>query len=117
MTFFCGYCGVTIEQHDGRGRPAKFCGVACRRLCESHLRRISRRLQDLDDAIGREERALRGIDHLHNEDAATRRLAALLAYRADIEADYEHWVRRSEGEIDVRQAITKRSRHPSAKSF
>src|SRR5262245_31291144 len=40
----CVRCGSPFEQREGPGRPALYCGEACKRLAEHEVRRIDRRL-------------------------------------------------------------------------
>src|SRR5262245_33440246 len=78
----CGYCGIELDSTIRPGRPASYCSTSCRRLHESKLRRITRQLDALDDAIRREEGSVRGIDPCGNVSRAQERLAALRTYRS-----------------------------------
>jgi hypothetical protein len=101
----CGYCLCELEQHDGRGRPAVYCSTGCRRSLEGRLRRLVRRLEDIDDRIARCDLGLHGIagygggDHLRDE------RAKLVAYRREVQAEHDAWIKRSCGESDARSAI------------
>lgn len=40
----CPSCGAAVEQRTGAGRPAVYCGEACRRLAEYEIRALVRRI-------------------------------------------------------------------------
>jgi len=45
----CRKCSTPIEQSAGKGRPAAYCGIACRRLAEFEVRRLTRLLEGLEE--------------------------------------------------------------------
>lgn len=60
MSAACRYCGHSVKS-GGRGRPPLYCSVGCRRASEYEIRRLSRRLErleDMQDALGRESALL-----------------------------------------------------------
>jgi len=93
----CGYCGAALDPPEGRGRPATYCGTACRRLAENVLRRLSRQLHDLDDQLGMLERRRRGLGYGGTPEGIEKEFVAVSAIRADVEAQYERRVRQFEG--------------------
>jgi hypothetical protein len=107
----CAYCGVQIEQHEGRGRPATYCGPACRRLVASALRTIVQKIDRIDGEITSAERQLRGTDSCADRERVTEKLTKLIEYRADIAAEHDEWIRRSQGEVDARAVIAERAVH------
>ena len=46
----CATCQASLTQ-PATGRPRVFCSVPCRRVAESEVRRIERRLEQLDDYL------------------------------------------------------------------
>lgn len=49
----CIKCGAALQEQTGRGRPALYCGRACRRAAELEIRRINNRLSGLEDQLMR----------------------------------------------------------------
>ncbi len=49
----CVKCGSELPEQVGRGRPAWYCGAACRRAAEFEIRRIGNRLASLEDQLMR----------------------------------------------------------------
>lgn len=45
----CRKCGNALPERAGTGRPALYCSSACRRAAEYEIRRLSRRLERLED--------------------------------------------------------------------
>ena len=48
----CAKCAAPIERQSGAGRPAIYCGPACRASAAYEIRRIQRRLEALETFIG-----------------------------------------------------------------
>ena len=81
----CRICGGPLEQADGPGRPKTYCGTACRRSAEMEIRRIDRRLADLEgrlsDCRATDLHTYASPRHLRAEIARQGgRLAELLSY-------------------------------------
>jgi hypothetical protein len=51
----CRYCSSELEVRE-TGRPPDYCSVGCRRAAEYEIRRISRRLERLEDEADRLQR-------------------------------------------------------------
>jgi hypothetical protein len=92
----CRQCGVGLPEREGRGRPADYCSVGCRRAAEYALRRAQRGLMRVEAEIrwhrdqlatrpnsgflccGRGEVALAHVETLRGEHAALEAVLAVL---------------------------------------
>ncbi len=52
----CRYCGEKVPERAGRGRPHLYDSIGCRRAAGYEIRRLSRRLERLEDLSDRLER-------------------------------------------------------------
>jgi hypothetical protein len=100
----CPYCAETFEPHHGRGRPRRFCTAACKRLAESALRRLTRRLERLDDDASRWERHTLGVGFSGSRTYAERTLGCIRHERAAVLAEYEAAVRSFEPDDSTSEA-------------
>jgi hypothetical protein len=102
MMTTCPYCATEFVQHEGKGRPSKFCGDSCRRCAETSLRRLVRRLEGFDAEIIGLEREAAGfgpygpLDERRQKEAAEK-LRFVFLQRDRIVGEYESLVRRYEG--------------------
>lgn len=51
MTNHCLKCRAPLAPHTGPGRPASYCGKACRRLAEFEARRLDRRIAGYEEQL------------------------------------------------------------------
>jgi len=62
----CPKCGADVPQKPGKGRPAVYCGVTCRKAAEYELRRLQRALEAAEDRLRANERRCAEI-RLHGQ--------------------------------------------------
>lgn len=86
----CLKCAKPLPERAGAGRPPVYCGVGCRRAVEYEVRRLSRRLERLEDDLLALDRRLGGW--------LTKDQAARLTKDADV-------VRRQLAEAEARLAV------------
>jgi hypothetical protein len=83
----CLKCGSPLDHTPGtNGRPPSYCGEACRRLAEYEIRRINRRLEQLEASLS--NLRINGFDHFMEKTQAEialqeARLRALLEGAGD----------------------------------
>jgi|CXWK01.1.fsa_nt_gi hypothetical protein len=87
MTTHCLKCRAPLAPHTGPGRPASYCGSACRRLAEYEIRRIDRRLADyvLKLREAQADREPYGVDTDHLGRTKRQRVADLRKWIAEDE--------------------------------
>ena len=94
----CPACQAVLPPYRGQGRPRRFCGPYCRRVQEYRLRRVERRLATADSDVEEYDRRARGLGFGgENVEHAKQRLVVALERRAEIQAELNALIGRSEG--------------------